>query len=54
MALAGRSSIRTVKPTAHTTTNVEVIRRFLDVPITVHEDGVRCRIDIGHAGREGV
>ncbi len=55
MALAGASSIRTMAPTAHTTTNIEVIRRFLDVPIVVHdEDGVRCRIDVGHAGKEGV
>lgn len=55
MALAGASSMRTMAPTAHTTTNIEVIRRFLDVPIVVHdEDGVRCRIDVGHADKEGV
>ncbi len=33
LALAGRGCFRTLAPTAHTTTNADVIRRFLDVPI---------------------
>ncbi|PYR34237.1 MAG: hypothetical protein DMF89_02320 [Acidobacteria bacterium] len=30
MALAGGGTFRTLKPTAHTTTNAAVIRRFLE------------------------
>ncbi|MEW5994707.1 MAG: RNA 3'-terminal phosphate cyclase [Candidatus Zixiibacteriota bacterium] len=33
-ALAGGGSYRTLSPTDHTTTNIEVIKRFLDVDIT--------------------
>ncbi|MCA9719396.1 MAG: RNA 3'-terminal phosphate cyclase [Myxococcales bacterium] len=43
MALAGAGSFRTVTPSLHTTTNIEVIGRFLDVDIRVtnetREDG---------------
>ena len=43
MALAGARSFRTVTPSLHTTTNIEVIGRFLDVDIRVtnetREDG---------------
>ena len=35
MALAGAGSFRTVAPSAHTETNVSVVRRFLDVPIAI-------------------
>lgn len=35
MALAGGSRFRTGKPTTHTLTNIEVIRKFLDVDIQV-------------------
>jgi RNA 3'-terminal phosphate cyclase (ATP) len=35
VALAGSGAYRTLPPTRHTTTNVEVIRRFLDVRIDV-------------------
>lgn len=36
-ALAGGGSFTTVKPTPHTTTNIEVIAKFLDVHITCGE-----------------
>ena len=35
LALAGRGSFRTMKPTPHTTTNADVIRRFLDRRIEI-------------------
>ena len=38
MALGAGGSFRTVTPTAHTTTNADVIRRFLDVPIAIEEE----------------
>lgn len=37
MALAGGGKFRTLSPTRHTTTNIEVIQKFLDVEIAVHE-----------------
>jgi RNA 3'-terminal phosphate cyclase (ATP) len=35
MALAGGGTFRTMKPTPHTVTNVDVIRRFLDVRVAI-------------------
>jgi len=37
MALAGGGKFRTLSPTQHTTTNIEVIKKFLDVKIAVRE-----------------
>ncbi len=37
MALAGGGKFRTLSPTRHTTTNVEIIKKFLDVEISVSE-----------------
>lgn len=37
MALAGGGRFRTLPPTMHTTTNIEVIRNFLDVRISARE-----------------
>jgi RNA 3'-terminal phosphate cyclase (ATP) len=37
MALTGGGKFRTLSPTQHTTTNVEVIKKFLDVEIAVSE-----------------
>ena len=37
MALAGGGRFRTLSPTKHTTTNVEIIKKFLDVEIAVTE-----------------
>ena len=48
MALAGAGVFRTVKPSRHLLTNIETVKRFLDVAITVERDGggptwiVRC------------
>jgi RNA 3'-terminal phosphate cyclase (ATP) len=39
MALAGGGSFRTLAPSSHTTTNIEVIARFLDVPIRIEPEG---------------
>lgn len=39
MALAGGGSFTTVKPTRHTLTNIDIIRRFLDVPIAIEDRG---------------
>jgi RNA 3'-terminal phosphate cyclase (ATP) len=38
MALAGGGSFRTTKPSLHTTTNAEVIQRFLPVSIRIEEE----------------
>ena len=48
LALAGGGSFTTVAPSRHTTTNIEIIRRFLDVPIATMKagDGI-WRIEIG-------
>jgi RNA 3'-terminal phosphate cyclase (ATP) len=35
MALAGGGRFRTVEPSLHTTTNIDVIQRFLDMPIAI-------------------
>jgi RNA 3'-terminal phosphate cyclase (ATP) len=46
-ALAGGGSYRTVPPTRHTLTNIEVVRMFLDVEIAVKgEDRHVWRIDV--------
>jgi RNA 3'-terminal phosphate cyclase (ATP) len=37
MALAGGGKFRTLSPTKHTTTNVDIVKKFLDVQITVSE-----------------
>ena len=38
MALAGGGVFRTMKPTAHTITNAEVIQRFVDFPIAIEQE----------------
>jgi RNA 3'-terminal phosphate cyclase (ATP) len=48
MALAGGGSFRTLAPSAHTQTNANVVRRFLDVPITLDAEAQDLyRITIG-------
>ena len=37
MALAGGGKFRTLSPTQHTTTNVDIIKKFLDVEIVINE-----------------
>ena len=39
MALAGGGVFRTQKPTPHSVTNADVIRRFLDVSIVFDREG---------------
>ncbi|HWR83392.1 MAG TPA: RNA 3'-terminal phosphate cyclase [Candidatus Deferrimicrobium sp.] len=47
LALAGGGSFRTLSPTDHTTTNVEVIKRFLDVDVSVDmTDDRTCTISL--------
>ncbi|MCP4161105.1 MAG: RNA 3'-terminal phosphate cyclase, partial [Deltaproteobacteria bacterium] len=36
-AMAGSGSFRTVKPTNHTITNIDIIQKFLDVTIEIVE-----------------
>jgi RNA 3'-terminal phosphate cyclase (ATP) len=52
MALAGSGTFRTVTPSAHTRTNADVIRRFLDVAIRIDRDGDAHRVTIGR-GEDG-
>lgn len=47
MALAGGGVFRTVEPSQHTTTNAQVIERFLPVAFTMREDGGAWRIGVG-------
>ena len=48
MALAGGGSFRTTKPSLHTTTNAEIIRRFLPVPIHIEpESELVWRVTVG-------
>lgn len=50
-ALAGGGAYRTVPPSLHTTTNIEVLRKFLDFEATVsHEPGGAVRIDVKTPG----
>jgi RNA 3'-terminal phosphate cyclase (ATP) len=47
MALAGGGKFRTLSPTKHTTTNAEIIKKFIDVDITINEyDQNRWEIEI--------
>jgi RNA 3'-terminal phosphate cyclase (ATP) len=49
MALAGGGSFLTTKPTMHTTTNAEVIKRFLPAPIRVVQEGeLVWRVAVGN------
>ena len=48
MVLAGGGSFRTTKPSLHTTTNAEVIQRFLPVHIRLEQDGeLTWRVRVG-------
>jgi RNA 3'-terminal phosphate cyclase (ATP) len=48
LALAGGGSFRSLAPTPHTTTQADVIRRFLDVPIAIEqESGAVWRVVVG-------
>lgn len=48
MALAGGGSFTTLPPSRHTTTNIEVIKKFLDIPITCEQTNNRVwRIQVG-------
>jgi RNA 3'-terminal phosphate cyclase (ATP) len=48
MALAGGGSFRTTKPSLHTTTNAEVIHRFVSLPIRIEQEaGLVWRVDVG-------
>jgi RNA 3'-terminal phosphate cyclase len=38
MAISGGGTFRSLKPTAHTVTNADVIGRFLGVPITIEPE----------------
>jgi RNA 3'-terminal phosphate cyclase (ATP) len=53
MALAGSGCFRTVAPTRHTTTNIEVIQKFMDVAISItrsEEDRYVWGIDVRKSG----
>ncbi len=48
MSLAGKGMFRTLRPTRHTMTNIEVIEKFLDVPIRCEEEKNKTwRITVG-------
>jgi RNA 3'-terminal phosphate cyclase (ATP) len=48
MVLAGGGSFRTTKPSLHTTTNAEVIQRFVPIPIRVEQESPMVwRVQVG-------
>lgn len=48
MAIAGGGSFTTLPPSRHTTTNIEIIKKFLDIPITCEQTNNRVwRIQVG-------
>lgn len=49
-ALAGGGRYRTVAPSLHTTTNADVIRRFLPVDIRFVDDGATWVVEVGPTG----
>ena len=52
MALAGGGTFRTVEPTRHTLTNIEVLKAFLDASVNVvRETRSRWRLDLETGGR---
>ena len=53
MALAGAGSFRTLEPTAHTMTNADVIRKFLDVPIRIEQESHDVyRVRVGESSQK--
>jgi RNA 3'-terminal phosphate cyclase (ATP) len=49
MSLAGAGSFLTQSPTRHTATNIEIIRRFLPVRISLKSTaGKNCLVEISH------
>ena len=53
MALAGGGTFRTMAPTAHTKTNADVIRQFLDTSIRIDGEGAGAhRVTVG-SGEDG-
>ncbi len=48
MAMAGGGSFRTVAPTRHTLTNIEVLKKFLEIEVRVEKEGRGVwRIELG-------
>lgn len=47
MALAGGGSFRTLPPSRHLLTNVEVIQRFVDVPVRIEAGDADCVVTVG-------
>jgi RNA 3'-terminal phosphate cyclase (ATP) len=48
MVLAGGGSFRTTKPSLHTTTNAEVIQRFMSIPIRIQQESeMAWRVRVG-------
>jgi RNA 3'-terminal phosphate cyclase (ATP) len=51
LAVAGRGRYRTVKPTGHTRTNADVVKRFLPVEVTMDDEGQDAwRVEIADSG----
>ncbi|MEL4441590.1 RNA 3'-terminal phosphate cyclase [Shewanella algae] len=42
MALAGKGSYTTSKPSLHTSTNIEVIKQFMDINIRAEQQNELC------------
>ncbi len=48
LAVAGGGRFRTAPLSSHAVTNIETIRRFLDVPVRIEPDGAAVVVAIGH------
>lgn len=46
MALGEGGSFTTLPPSTHTTTNIEILRKFVDVRIDVEERPIGCRVSV--------
>ena len=44
------SSFRTVHLTRHSTTHIDLLRAFLEIPIDVEREENACRVSVGHRG----
>ena len=50
LALAGGGVFRTLRPSRHTRTNIEVVKRFLDVDVKVIKETSTHRIEVRSRG----
>ncbi|HYI09790.1 MAG TPA: RNA 3'-terminal phosphate cyclase [Thermoanaerobaculia bacterium] len=50
MAAGAGGEFTTIKPSTHTTTNIETIRRFIDADVRIEPRGTRCHVEMRKCG----